>query len=36
MTLDEYYKSKGIDMNDLNLKKENSKKNEIDAEWIKK
>ena len=36
MTLDEYYKSKGVDINDMNSKKDAPKKNEVNAEWIKK
>ena len=36
MTLDEYYKTKGVDITDLGQKKEAPKKSEINAEWIKK
>ena len=36
MTLDEYYKTKGVDITDLGQKKDAPKKGEINAEWIKK
>ena len=36
MTLDEYYKTKGVDITDLGQKKDAPKKSEINAEWIKK
>lgn len=36
MTLQEYYESKGIDISEVNAKKEPVKKGEINAEWIKK
>jgi hypothetical protein len=35
-TLEEYYKSKGVDMTYNSQAKSNAKKNQIDAEWIKK
>lgn len=36
MTLEEYYKAKGVDLSQTDSKKEPVKKGEVKADWIKK
>ena len=36
MTLDEYYKTKGVEISEVGHKKDIPKKGEVNAEWIKK
>ncbi len=36
MTLQEYYESKGVDVNQINKRQDPVKKTEVNADWIKK